>query len=196
MGGRETNRSTGCALPVTFHVSHRWILCASLAFLACAVPPLIVPESGTIAPNFTLKDQHDVEFRLRQFRGENMLLFGFDKDSVSRGEIWLNLFLERYAEGLRILPIVNGSGLPFFARPFLKGKIKTDLREVEAELNLPSLLLDWTGEVSRQYGMPLQIPAVVLIDTAGRIQLVHPLPQLTEEEVREVFGRIDQQIRQ
>ena len=210
MRGRKTNNSTRVTHSVlrpdtsrilasrdfTPHVLHRWILCLPFVLLTCASPPLIVPELGTVAPDFILKDQHDAEFRLSQFRGENVLLFGFDKDSIDHGEIWLNLFLDRYAEGLRILPIANGSGLPFFARPFLKGKIKADLREAAAELKLSSLLLDWTGEVSRQYGMPLQRPTVVLIDRAGIIQLVHPLPQLTTEEVRGVFDRIDQHIQQ
>lgn len=203
MRGRKTNNFTGCTSQTTNYVSHftpyilhRWILCILLILLACTSPPLIVPESGTTAPDFTLKDQNDIEIRLSQFRGENVLLFGFDKDSLDHGEIWLNLLRERYAEGLRILPIANGSSMPLSARLFLKGKVKAELQDAEEEFNLPNFLLDWTGEVSRQYGIPLQIPTVVLIDTAGRIQLVHPLLQLTEDEVRETFDRIDQQISQ
>ncbi len=195
MRERTTNNFTGYALKLTPYVSHRWILCVLLILLACASPSLIVPESGTIAPNFTLTDQHDVEFRLSQFHGENVLLFGFDKDNIERGQTWLNLFLEEYTEELRILPIANGSGVSLFARLFLKGKLKANLREAGAEVDLPSVLLDWTGEVSQQYGMSLQMPTVVLIDRAGIVQLMHPLPQLTVEEVREVFNRIDQQIR-
>ncbi len=195
MRERTTNNFTGYVLKLTPYVSHRWILCVPLILLACASPSLIVPESGTIAPNFTLTDQHDVEFRLSQFHGENVLLFGFDKDNIERGQTWLNLFLEEYTEELRILPIANGSGVSLFARLFLKGKLKANLREAGAEVDLPSVLLDWTGEVSQQYGMSLQMPTVVLIDRAGIVQLMHPLPQLTAEEVREVFNRIDQQIR-
>ena len=196
-GGRQTTLgSVHYFSHFTPHVSHRWILFIPLVLLACAVPPLSIPEPGTIAPDFTLTDQYDTEFRLNQFRGENVLLFGFDKDSISRGQTWLNLFLDQYVEELRILPIANGSGVSLFARLFLKGKVKADLRAAGAEVDLPSVLLDWEGEVSRQYGMPLQMPAVVLIDRGGYIRLVHPLPQLTAEEVREVFNRIDQQIRQ
>ena len=196
MGRRKANTFADYASRITPYVSHKWILCVPLVLLTCASPPLVVPEYGTPALDFLLKDQNDQEIRLSQFRGENVLLFGFDKDSVDNGGTWLNLFLERYAEGLRILPIANGSGIPFFTRPFLRGKVKADLREAEAELNLSSVLLDWTGEVSRQYGMPLQMPTVVLINPVGRIQLVHPLPQLNEEGVRRVFDRIDQQIGQ
>jgi len=123
------------------------------------------------------------------------LLFGFDKDGVDNGGTWLNLFLERYAEGLQIFPIANGSGMPLSARLFLKGKVKAEVQAAAAEFNLSSFLLDWTGDTSRQYGMAPKIPTIVLIDRAGHIRLVQPLPQLTEEGVRNVFNQIDQQIR-
>ena len=202
MGRRKANTSTDDALRITFHVSHfasytslGWILCVLLIFLTCASPPLIIPEYGTPAPNFTLKDQDDQEIRLSQFRGENVLLFGFDRDSVDNGGTWLNLFIERYAEGMQILPIADGSSMPFSARLFLKGKVKAEVQDAAEEFNLSSFLLDWTGEVSRQYGLAPKIPTIVLIGRAGHIRLVQPLPQLTEEGVRGVFDQIDQQIR-
>lgn len=176
-------------------ISYRWILCLPLVLLTCASPPLVVPESGTIAPDFTLKDQNDIEIRLSQFRGEDVLLFGFDKDSSDIGGTWLNLFLERYGERLRGLPIASGSSMPFLARLFMKSTVKTELQDAAEEFNLSSFLLDWTGEVSRQYGMAPKIPTIVLIDRAGHIRLVQPLPQVTEEAVRGVFDQIDQQIR-
>lgn len=195
MGWRKTNDFTGYALRMTPHVSHGWILFVPLVLLTCASPPLIVPEYGTPAPDFTLKDQNDQEIRLSQFLGENVLLFGFDKDSVDYGETWLTLFLERYVEGLRILPIANGSSMPLSARLFLKGKVKAQFQDAAEEFNLSSFLLDWTGDASRQYGLAPKIPTIVLIDRAGYIRLVQPLPQLTEEGVRGVFDQIDPQIR-
>ena len=195
MRGRKTNNFAGYALRITPYVSHGWLLFVPLILLTCASPPLVVPESGTTAPDFTLKDQNDIEIRLSQFRGEDVLLFGFDKDGIDHGGTWLNLFLERYSEGLRILPIANGSSMPLSARLLLKGKVKGEFQDAAEEFNLSSFLLDWTGEVSREYGIPLQIPTVVLIDRAGRIQLVHPLLQLNEDEVRETFDRIDRKIR-
>ena len=195
MGRRKTNDYTTHALRITRYVSHSWILCVPLIFLTCASPPLVVPEYGTPAPDFTLKDQNDQEIRLSQFLGENVLLFGFDKDSVDNGGTWLTLFLERYTEGLRILPIADGSGMPFSVRLFLRGKVKAEVQDAAKEFNLSNFLLDWTGEASRQYGMAPKIPTIVLIDRAGHIRLVQPLPQLTEEGVRGVFNQIDQQIR-
>ena len=195
MGRRKTNNFTGYALRITPHVSRGWIWFVLLVLLTCASPPLIVPEYGTLAPDFILKDQNDQEIRLSQFRRENVLLFGFDRDSVDNGGTWLTLFLERYTEGMRILPIADGSSMPFSARLFLKGKVKAETQEAAEEFNLSSFLLDWTGETSRQYGMAPKIPTIVLIDRAGHIRLVQPLPELTEEGVRGVFDQIDQQIR-
>ena len=182
-------------MPVTHYVSLGWILFVPFVLLTCASPPLIVPEPGTLAFNFTLKDQNDQEIRLSQFRGENVLLFGFDKDSVDNGGTWINLFIERYAEGMQILPIADGSSMPLSARLFLKGKVKAEAQDAAEEFNLSSFLLDWTGEASRQYGMAPKIPTIVLIDRAGHIRLVQPLPQLTEEGVRGIFDQIDQHIR-
>ena len=178
------------------HASHKWILFIPIVLLTCAAPPLHSPELGTIAPDFTLKDQEDTEIQLSQFRGENVLLFGFSQDSANTGEIWLNLLLERYAGGLRIFPIANGSSAPLFAHLFLRGKVKAELQHAAGEFNLSSFLLDWTGETSRQYGMAPKIPTIVLIDRAGHIRLVQPLPELTKEGVRGAFDRIDQHINQ
>ena len=196
MGRRKARTFTDYVSRFTPYVWLDWILCVPLVLLTCASPPLIVPESGTIAPDFTLKDQNDQEIRLSQFRGENVLLFGFDKDSVDNGGTWLTLFVEQYAERLRILPIANGASMPFSARLFLKGKVKADVQDAAEEFNLSSFLLDWTGEVSRQYGMASQILTIVLVDRAGHIRLVQPLPQVTEEGVRGVLYQIDQQIKQ
>ncbi|MCZ6676716.1 MAG: hypothetical protein O7E52_05655 [Candidatus Poribacteria bacterium] len=178
----------------SLHTSRGWIWFSLSAFLACGPPTLVVPEPGTMAVDFTLKDQYDTEFRLHQFRGENVLLVGFDKDSVDQGGNWFQIFLDRYANDLRVLPIANGSGVPFFAKLFLKGKIKAELRGDEAEPPPPSILLDWTGKVSRQYGMRFKMSTVVLIHQSGRIQLVQPLGRMTQEEMQRIFDLIDPRI--
>ena len=153
-----------------------------------------MPEPGTPAIDFTLKDQYDTEFRLRQFRGEDVLLLGCDKDSINLAEPWLNLFRERYAHDLQIFPIVNGSNLPFFARLFLKGKIKSELRGREDEPRLPSILLDWDGKVSRQYGMRPKRCTVAIIDRSGLVRLIHSLDPPDEEKMQETVDMMDGQI--
>lgn len=201
MGWRKTNNFT-YALRIPHYASRfapyaslGGILCVPLILLTCASSPLVVPEYGLIAPDFTLKDQNDIEIQLSKFRGENVLLFGFDKDSVDRGGAWLNLLVERYNERLQILPIANGASLPLSARLFLRGKMKAEFQDAAEEFNLSSFLLDWKGEVSRQYGIPLETPTVALIGPTGRIHLVHPLPPLTADEARATFDRIDKQIK-
>ena len=171
------------------------MLCVLLVLLTCASPPLIVPEYGTIAPDFTLKDQNDIEIQLSQFHGENVLLFGFDKDSIDHGGPWLTLLLERYTDRLRILPIANGSNMPLSVRLFLRGKVKAEFQDAAEEFNLSNFLLDWTGDVSQQFGIPHQVLTVVLIDSAGRIQWVQSLPQITADEARAILDQIDKRIK-
>jgi hypothetical protein len=148
-----------------------------------------------LATDFTLADQYDSKFRLIQFRGEDVLLLGCDKDSIEQGGAWQNVFREQYAERLRILPIVNVSGLPRFARWFLKGRMKAALRGEAGEPKPPSILLDWDGNVSKRYGMRPQTCTVVLIDRAGQVRFVQPLGQIDEAAMQATFDRINQQIR-
>ncbi|MBI1925656.1 redoxin domain-containing protein [Candidatus Poribacteria bacterium] len=148
-----------------------------------------------MATDFTLTDQYDSKFRLSQFRGEDVLLLGCDKDSIEQGGAWQNLFREQYAQRLRILPIVNVSGLPRFARWFLKGRMKAALRGEAGEPKPPSILLDWDSNVSKRYGMRPQTCTVVLIDRAGQVRFVQPLGQIDEVAVQATLDMINQQMR-
>ena len=169
--------------------------CLILALSACGTPQIILLP-GAIAPDFTLKDQYDTEFRLTQFRGENVLLLGCDKEGVDGSGEWIRLFNERYADRLRVLPLFNASSLPLFARLFLKDKIKDKLRQSPNKPEVPNILLDWDGKVFKQYGMNPKNCTVVLIDSFGRIQLIAPLEQIDSEEASELLDRIDQLIQQ
>ena len=181
----------------TFHISRlTWFCCLFIVYSACGTRPLITPISGTVAPNFTLKDQYDTEYRLDGFRGESVLLLGCDKEGVDGSGNWFHLFNEQYADRLRILPIFNASSLPFFARLFMKGRIKAEFRSSAEESNLPNILMDWDGKVSRQYGIPSEKCAVVLINRLGRIQVFIPLGQMDEQKIQETFNLIDQQMTQ
>ena len=169
--------------------------CLILALSACGTSQIrLLP--GAIAPDFTLKDQYDTESRLTQFRGENVLLLGCDKEGVDGSGAWIRLFNEWYADRLRVLPLFNASSLPLFARLFLKGKIKDKLRRSPNKPEVPNILLDWDGKVSRQYGMAPKNCTVVFIDSFGQIQLIAPLEQIDSAEASELLDRIDQLIKQ
>ena len=169
--------------------------CLILALSACGTLQIVLTP-GTIAPDFTLKDQYDTEFRLTQFRGENVLLLGCDKEGVDGSGEWLRLFNERYTDRLRVLPLFNASSLPLFARLLLKGKIKAELQRSPDKPEVPNILLDWDGKVSKQYGMGQKNCTVVLINQSGRIQLIAPLEQIDSAEASEMLSRIDQLIKQ
>lgn len=175
-----------------FTLATGWLI---LVVSACGTPQVILTP-GAIAPDFTLKDQYDTEFRLTQFRGENVLLLGCDKEGVDGSGAWIRLFNERYADRLWVFPLFNASSLPLFARLFLKGEIKEELRRSSNKPEVPNILLDWDGKVSGQYGMAPKNCTVVLIDSFGQIQLMAPLEQIDLVAASELLDRIDQLIQQ
>ena len=177
----------------TQYIVRKWIWLVLFGGLACGSPPFVVPEPGTPATDFTLKDQYDTEFRLSQFRGVNVLLVGCDKDSINLAETWLNLFRERYVDDFQIFPIITD--LPFFSRLFLKSRIKSKLRGREGESRWPSIFLDWDGKVSRQYGMRSEICTVAIIDRLGMVRLIHSLGLPDEEKIQATIDMIDQQVK-
>ena len=154
---------------------------------ACAASPLPPPQPGTLAPDFALKDQYDVEHQLRQFRGRDVLLLVCDHNSLSEAEIWLHLLDEQYDEGLEVLPIADGSGLPFFAKWFFKGRIKNELHDPDT----PSILLDWAGDVPESYGMSSVACFVVLIDRDGNVRFTQSLPTANETSQQMLLHRLD-----
>ena len=162
--------------------------------LACGKHPLVIPLPGTIAPDFTLEDQYDVKFYLSQFREQNVLLLGCDREGINQRREWLALFKKRYVDDLHILAVFNASNLPIFARWFMKGKIKAKLRGEEDNPNFLRVLLDWKGKVSSQYGIRPASCTIVLIDRLGRIRLIHPLDQMDRGAVDVTLSLIDQQL--
>jgi hypothetical protein len=180
-------------MPVLTHLT-KFCCLILITLSACGGKPTVTPTPGTPAPDFTLKDQYDHEFRLSQFRGENLLLLGCDLEGVDESGEWFNLLNERYANTVKVFPLFDASSLPFFARMFMKGKIKSGLRGSPDEPDVPRILLDWGGDVSRKYGMPPQRCTLVLVDRAGRIQLVTPLGEMDEESTEALFDLIDPHI--
>ena len=160
--------------------------------LSCGVVPIVVPTPGTIAPDFTLADLYDVEVNLSEFRGQVVLLLGCDKEGMNQKGQWLVLFKNRYAEQMQIFLLLDASGLPVFAKWFLKAKIKENLRGDVAVF--PRILLDWDGKVSSLYGIRRGSCIAVLVDWLGRIRLIQPLGLIDKNAVGKTFCLIDEQL--
>jgi hypothetical protein len=159
-------------------------------FLACGGSPSVSPQPGAVAPDFTLSDQYDTSVQLQQFRGRNVLLLGCGQNHLGIGRTWLSLLRERYADDLQVLPIADGSRFSFFIKLFLKSKIKSELRQDHP----PSILLDWSGDVSRRYGMHPEKCNAVLIDPDGHIRSIRVLEEPDDMAQQSLFNLIDAQI--
>ena len=185
-----------CLLSITYrpHVVYLLIV-GCFIFPACRKPSLVTSSLGSIAPDFTLQNQYDVKFRLNQFREQNVILLGCDRKGNIQSEEWLTLFRKRYAGDSYILPILNASNLPLLARWYMKGKIKAKLREAGDNTLFASILLDWNGKVTRQYGISSEGCTMVFIDRLGRIRLIHPLGKFDRDVLETVFGLVDQQLK-
>lgn len=182
-------------LPITQHLLCCLLICClNFTFSACGKPTLVTPLPGTIAPDFTLEDQYDIKFHLSQFREQNVLLLGCDREGINQRGEWLAIFKRRYADDLYVLPVFNASNLPVFARWFMKGKIKAKLRCDEDNPDFPRVLLDWNGKVSSRYGTRPESCTIVLIDRLGRIRLIHPLDRIDRDAVEVTLNLIDQEL--
>jgi peroxiredoxin len=136
---------------------------------------------GGKAPEFTLKDQHDKTFSLRQCEGHIVVLIASDKEGSSQNAAWTKAIKDNYADRVVIQGIADVSSVPFF----LKGKIRNDFKK-DGE----SILLDWKGEVFKAYGLTKGVSNVILIDKDGMIRYRTSGPA-SPEGVQELCKKID-----
>lgn len=133
------------------------------------------------APDFSLKDQHDKAFNLRQLEGEVVILIASDKDGRAQNDLWGRKIRERYNNKILILGIADLRMVPFF----LKGRIKEDFKK-----DAISILLDWNGDVFDTYGLTKKVSNIILIDKKGYVRYIYS-GDTTIDAVEHLFKEID-----
>lgn len=123
---------------------------------------------GTPAPTFTLRDQYDSVSTLDSMRGHVVLLVVGDR----RGNQYMGAYTrpvrERFsAEQLRIVPIANLRGVPFFVKGSVRGRFRGTTPEGRPR---SPVLLDWNGTIARLYGFRSDLTNVYLIDAGGTLR--------------------------
>jgi hypothetical protein len=112
---------------------------------------------------FRLADQygatHDFGFPRRRV---SVLLFA-DYAGSDQLEAWIRPLYERYRERIGIYGVAELSIVP----GFMHGLVRTVIRK---RLDYP-VMLDWQGDVARDYAYEKRQANVVVIDTHGRIVL-------------------------
>lgn len=138
------------------------ILAIRPAFAAAQTPV------GSPAPGFELRDQYDSVFTLGSTHGRVVLLVVGDR----RGNQYMGAYTrpvrERFsAEQLRIVPIANLRGVPFFVKGSVRGRFRGTTPEGRPR---SPVLLDWNGTIARLYGFRSDLTNVYLIDAGGTLR--------------------------
>ena len=139
----------------------RMLLCAGLAFIACASVEAIAPTAA--APDFTLRTMNGPNMRLAEQRGRVVMVnFWATWCGPCRQEMpHLNRLYEKYRASGFVLMGVN---------------VDDDTRnaaELATKLGLKfPVLLDTDKGVSKLYDLST-MPSTVLIDRDGKVRYVH-----------------------
>ncbi len=158
----------------------RYIIFAAIAFL---LP--VAAESQTLidskAPVFSLMDQRDYEVNLSQFEGRVVVLVASDKNGAKQNAAWRKAVAERYGERVFKLGVADLRKVPFF----LKGSFKRDFQK-----DPDSIILDWSGEIFKAYGLAENVSNIVLIDKKGYVRYLHS-GSAEQVAIGDLFREID-----
>jgi len=150
-------------------------------FLSTAAAQGGHPILNAKAPEFTLLDQYDKPYNIRQGEGSIVVLLASDKEGEPQNALWRSAIEERYRDRILLIGIADVRTVPFF----LKSRIKNNFRKDNARI-----LLDWTGEVFSNYVLVKHASNIVLIDKKGMIRHVH-FGEATTEARETLFKEID-----
>ena len=137
----------------------------SLTAVVCAILFLMMnaTAANTSAPEFELRDQYGNSETYRFPNGRvNVLIFG-DRKGSGQIEAWVRPLYDRYQNRVNIKGIAALSSVPSFARGVVTRIFKSQVKY--------SVLLDWTGGVTKSYGYEAGKANVFVVGPGGEILL-------------------------
>lgn len=164
----------------------------ALLFLCCLV---LLPDGvcgrvslfsstskGRKAPAFSLKDQYDKR-QDYQFPRDRVSVLAFgDREGAGQIESWVRPLYERYGEKVDIRGVAVLSSVPSPARGIVR-------RIMKRQVKYP-VMLDWNGEVSRNYAYRGGRAGLFVIDRQGHI-LLETEGAADAAALARVFAQID-----
>jgi predicted transcriptional regulator len=132
------------------------------------------------APAFSLLDQYDQPYDLRQAEGRTVILLASDGKGAKHNRQWVDAIKGRYRDPIVIVGIADTRGVPFFMKSAVKNKFKKSPAPV---------FLDWNGVVFTSYGLAPRVSNLVLIDKQGIVQFLisgEATPAACEKLFREI----------
>ncbi len=136
-----------------------------LTILAAVCTPVSAdnPPVPTRAIDFELKDQYNQTSTYRFPRQKvTVLVFG-DRKGSEQIEGWSRPLWDRYRERIDQKGVAVLDSVPSFMRGVVRAIFKSQVKY--------SVLLDWTGDISKSYGYQSGRANLILIDRQGAIVL-------------------------
>lgn len=113
------------------------------------------------APNFQLENLRGEQQNFTFPRPKILILAIADQGGSSEMENWIKPLYDRYTDRVDIQGVAELAAVPKFARGIARGIIDGMVEQ--------PILLDWTGNVSQQFGAQKQTANVYVISTEGYI---------------------------
>ena len=128
--------------------------------LAFAAAPV-----GSMAPDFTIKDQYDHDVRLSSLRGKPVLLIYGDRLGSDYMDAWAAAVRKSaVADSVNVVRIANLRAVPSLMHSFVRRQFAKP--DSQGKPNSP-VLLDWDANLAKIYGFTEDLTNVYLIDDKG-----------------------------
>lgn len=141
---------------------------------------------GDTAPDFTLQDPEEKEHNLKKLRGKVVFLILGNRKVRKEDDKWAEAFQKDYRENTQIAAfiIADMRSVPgFIPKGFIRGQLKKNPPPVK-------FLMDWKGEVHKQYQTEKEKPTLYLISQKGTI-VFHRKANFKPEVYAELKEAID-----
>jgi len=139
------------------------------------------PLLDSKAPEFTLSDQYDKPYNVRQDEGKIIILLASDKKGSEQNRAWVETIEKKFKDKIPIIGIADIRGTPR-AFSFL---VKREFSKQPVDV-----LLDWDGIVFTSYGLARHVANIVLIDKKGIVRHIYS-GEATAEACTGLFNAID-----
>lgn len=143
-------------------------------------------QVGNRAPDFSLKDQFDKSWSLSNLAGSVTVLVGADSDSGRAMGPWVDTLKARFSGKAQILGLLDLHTVPGIGRGIARSRIRKETKD--------PLMLDFSGTVSRTYGISSKVPTVVVIDKTGVVKAI-ARSAYSQAEFNDIASAVDKSLK-
>ncbi len=126
-----------------------------------AVIPSVPEPVYRQAPAFELEDLQGKKRVFAYPLAKPTVMAFADQKGAEQMEAWITPLYARYGERIEVHGVAELSAVPGFARGIARGIIGGLVEQ--------PIMLDWTGKVSKQFGMQPKVTNIYLLNTQGQI---------------------------